>query len=300
MLPKIRYLPFYAISALPMPVLYLLSDLLFIVVYYLMKYRRNVVSDNIKKSFPQKPPITRRKIEKDFYRHFCDILVESIKTLTIGKKSAMKRLRIENPDLVEHYLSEKKNILLYTAHQGNWEWMIFLPLFFPYRSNTFYKPIKNHYFNGLFKIIRERFGVHCIESNKGYRTIIDLERKNVIMMNCIIGDQSPVRISAKHWCHFLNRETAFFVGAEKLAKKTGEVVLFPSFKKIRRGCYGLRFSLITDNPVSMRTNGIIEDYAGALENVILKSPELWLWSHRRWKLTAGTWNFKVPGIIWSI
>ncbi|MAO15626.1 MULTISPECIES: lysophospholipid acyltransferase family protein [Flavobacteriaceae] len=130
MLPKIRYLPFYAISTLPMPVLYLLSDILFVVVYYLMKYRRNLVSDNIKKSFPQKPQITLRKIEKNFYRHFCDILVESIKTLTISKRSAMKRLRIENPDLVEHYLSENKNILLYTAHQGNWEWLIFLPLFF--------------------------------------------------------------------------------------------------------------------------------------------------------------------------
>jgi KDO2-lipid IV(A) lauroyltransferase len=106
------------------------------------------------------------------------------------------------------------------------------------------------------------------------------------MMNCIIGDQSPVRINTKHWCQFLNRETAFFVGAEKLAKKTGEVVLFPSFKKIRRGYYGLRFSLITDNPVSMRTNGIVEEYAEALENVILNSPELWLWSHRRWKLSA--------------
>ena len=131
MLPKIRYLPFYAISTLPMPVLYLLSDILFVVVYYLMKYRRNLVSDNIKKSFPQKPQITLRKIEKNFYRHFCDILVESIKTLTISKRSAMKRLRIENPDLVEHYLSENKNILLYTAHQGNWEWLIFLPTFFP-------------------------------------------------------------------------------------------------------------------------------------------------------------------------
>ncbi len=130
MLPKIRYLPFYAISALPMPVLYVLSDILFVVVYYLMRYRRNVVSENIIKSFPQKPQITRRKIEKNFYRHFCDILVESIKTLTISKRSAMKRLRIENPDLVEHYLSENKNILLYTAHQGNWEWLIFLPLFF--------------------------------------------------------------------------------------------------------------------------------------------------------------------------
>jgi KDO2-lipid IV(A) lauroyltransferase len=282
----IKFLPFYGLSILPMPVLYLLSDLSFFLIYYLFGYRKKVVRDNLKKAFPAKNEKEIHQIGTDFYRHFCDIIFESIKRLTISPKAVKKRLKIQNPVLIEKYLNERRSILLYTAHQGNWEWLIFLPLFFPCPSNTFYRPLKNKYFNELSMIMRERFGVHCIETDKGYRTVISDQQNHAVTMNCVIGDQSPTLRSPMYWCQFMNRKTAFYVGADKIAKRTDQVVLFPSFKKIKRGYYELEFQVIEDQPKQRENYAIVENYAARLENAINRAPEMWLWSHRRWKLTS--------------
>ena len=280
----LKYLPFYALSVLPLRVLYIFSDMVFVLVYHIIGYRKEIVHDNLKKSFPDKEEAEIKKIEKKFYRHFCDLMVESLKSLTIKPKQVKKRLHIKNPELLEKYLQDKKDILLYTAHQGNWEWLIFLPLFFPYYSNTFYRPQKNSYINGLLTLIRQRFGVHLVEERNGYRTIVQLKEAQIPMMNCMIGDQSPTRKSAKYWHTFLDRQTAFLAGADKIAKKTDQVVLFPYFEKKARGVYELAFDLLTEDPKSDGGSGIIEKYAKQLERTIKRSPELWLWSHRRWKL----------------
>lgn len=284
-LSKIKYLPFYFLSILPMPILFLLSDISFLLIYHLLGYRKKIVFENLKNSFPENNAIEIQKIARGFYRHFCDLMFESIKGLTISRKEIKNRLHIQNPGLVHKYLEDQRDIMLYTAHQGNWEWLIFLPLFFPYYSNTLYRPLKNNYFNGLLQLIRQRFGVHLIEERKGYRTIVKLKEAKVPMMNCIIGDQSPSRKSAKYWFTFMNRETAFYGGPDTIAKRTDQVVLFPNFHKLRRGRYQLRFDLITDNPRSDNGSGLVEKYVRQLEIAIRKSPELWLWSHRRWKLS---------------
>ena len=283
---RIKFLPFYLLSVLPMSLLFILSDMTFILIYYLIGYRKKVVLENISGAFPTKSEKEVKAIAKDFYRHFCDIIFESIKRLTISKRAIRKRLKIKNPELVENYLNERRNILLYTAHQGNWEWLIFLPIYFPYHSNTFFTPLKNNYFNELFRLMRERFGVHCVPSNNGYRTIIGDARTNDLTMNCIIGDQSPHSQSSLHWYNFLNRDTAFFTGADKIAKKINPVILFPFFKKVKRGYYELEFQLIDENPRERRNLEVVERYAKQLEGAIIKSPEMWLWSHRRWKLNA--------------
>ncbi|MCG2461607.1 lysophospholipid acyltransferase family protein [Flavobacteriaceae bacterium F89] len=281
---KIKFLPFYLLSILPMPVLYLLSDAVFVLIYYIIGYRKKVVMKNIRGSFPTKNGEEIKRISKDFYRHFCDTIFESIKRLTIGTNAIRKRLRIKNPELLESFINDRRNILFYTAHQGNWEWLTFMPIFFPYPSNTFFSPLKNKYFNELSQLMRERFGIRCVPSSKGYRTIIEGTRADTLTMNCIIGDQSPHAQSSLHWCHFLNRETAFFTGAEKIAKKTNPVVLFPYFKKVKRGYYELEFQLIHANPQELGPMEIVERYAKQLESAILRSPNLWLWSHNRWKL----------------
>ncbi|MDL5512080.1 lysophospholipid acyltransferase family protein [Arenibacter sp. M-2] len=283
-LSRIKFLPFYAISLLPMWALYMVSDFMYFVVYHLVGYRKKVVFSNLRNSFPTKSDDEIKRIAKDFYRHFCDIVLESFKRLTIGEKTINKRLLIKNPELIQQYVNEDRSILMYTGHQGNWEWLVFLPLIFPYSSNTFYKPIKNKYFEELFKNMRERFGVNCVESDKGFRTIIDNHQKKVLTLNCMIGDQSPTKKSSKYWYNFLNQETAFFVGADKIAKKTDQVVLFPFFKKLKRGYYELEFRIIEDHPQIRNNFEILEKYAQQLEQAIISAPELWLWSHRRWKL----------------
>tara|TARA_R110000751_G_scaffold25152_1_gene68554 strand:+ start:717 stop:1625 length:909 start_codon:yes stop_codon:yes gene_type:complete len=283
-LSRVKFLPFYAVSILPMGVLYVLSDMMYFLVYRVVGYRKKVVFKNLGNSFPFKSEEEIGQIAKDFYRHFCDIVLESFKRLTIGEKEIKKRLLIKNPELIQEYVNDQRSILMYTGHQGNWEWLVFLPLMFPYSSNTFYKPIKNKYFDELFKNMRERFGVNCVESDKGFRTIIDNHQRKVLTLNCMIGDQSPTKKSSKYWYNFLNQETAFFIGADKIAKKTDQVVLFPFFKKLRRGYYELEFKIIEDHPQIRDNFEILEKYAQQLEQAIMSAPELWLWSHRRWKL----------------
>ena len=282
----IKFLPFYLISIFPLPVLYIISSIVFVVTYHIFRYRREVVRSNIKYSFPDKTLDEIIEIEKGFYKHFCDIIFESIKILTINKKSIKNRFHIKNIELIEQIYKQEENIILYTAHYGNWEWFSFLPLFVPYQVTTFYQVLSNKYFDQLMILIRSRFGLICFESNSGYKGIVKLKQENILSLNCIIGDQSPYKDAAKqHWVKFLNRETAFLIGADKIAKKLNYKVLFPLFKKLERGKYEVEFKLIERNDTQNNRHEIIDKYAGILENAINEAPEIWLWSHRRWKLT---------------
>ncbi|MDT7830232.1 lysophospholipid acyltransferase family protein [Pricia sp. S334] len=287
---KFKFFPFYLLSLLPMRILYWLSDLIYLVVYRGIGYRRNVVRENLKNAFPDTSRQDLLDIEKKFYRHFCEVAVEAIKTLTISEKQVKKRLVIRNPELLRDLLEKGQSILMYTAHQGNWEWLVYLPLYFDYTSYTFYRPLQNTYFNELFLLMRERFGVICVESNKGYRTILKQDRKNSPVMNCVIGDQSPKSSDAKQWTHFMHRETAFFVGAERIAEKTDSTVIFPSFIQVKRGRYELQLEVVEKKYGEHGNFSFINGYAELLEKAIIRQPELWLWSHRRWKLSTSASN----------
>lgn len=278
---------------MPFPVVYLFSDCMFVVLYYLMKYRRAVVHSNLKNSFPNKTLEERKRIEKEFYKHFCDLVFESIKTLTITKKAIAKRFHIKNEKLLVELFAQKKGILLYSAHYGNWEWLCFISLFTSYRTQALYQKLSNAYFNDLMLRIRTRFGMTCFESDQGYKGIIKAQQEKVFTITGIIGDQSPKKNSSKHWVHFLNQETAFLTGVDRIVKKFNYTVIFPLFYKYKRGKYAIEFSVISDHPKELANAEIINAYARKLEESIVKSPELWLWSHRRWKLT-NTDNKQTP------
>ena len=281
----LKFLPFYILSTIPLRILYLISDFVFVLIYYLIKYRREVVRGNLENAFPNKTRVEIIRIEKKFYKHFCDVLFEAIKCLTISKKSIKKRFQVKNIDIIEEAYLRKESVIMYTGHHGNWEWFSFLPLYLPYQITTFYQKLSSGYFNHLMLVIRSRFGVICIESAQGYRTLVKLRQEKKITLNIIIGDQSPGKTSSMHWVNFLNQETAFLVGADIISKKMDYLVIFPSIHKHRRGVYEVEYKLISSNPKQMEKSRIINLYAEKLEESIIKSPELWLWSHRRWKLT---------------
>lgn len=281
---KLKYLPFYLASYLPFPILYFLSDLTFILVFYVIQYRRDVVYENLKKAFPEKVEHELRAIEKSYYKHLCDIVAEAIKSLSLGPKGIKKRLQFKNIDLLYRYYQEKRSAILYAGHFGNWEWISFLPLSVSHQVTSFYQPLKNKYFDQLVKKARERFGAICVESSKGIKSVLGFEREKILTLNLIIGDQSPRKDSAKYWTNFFDQETAFLIGADKIAQKANHVLLFPYYKKIKRGYYELEFQIITESPKEMSSNHIIDAYARHLEQAIRSSPEMWLWSHNRWKL----------------
>lgn len=282
---KIKFLPFYLISVLPFSGLYLLSDILFISAYYLIKYRRGVVRENLLASFPDKSQNEILSIEKRYYRHLCDIVVESLKLLTISKRSIERRFKLKDKELIDQLYRDNKSIILYTAHYGHWEWLAFLPLFLTHKVTAFYRPLSNKYFDQLTKLIRTRFGVLCIESKTGYKTLLKFKEDNLISLNCIIADQSPPTGENCYWTMFLHRETAFYSGAEKIAKRLNDTVVYPYFKKLNRGYYEVSFKIIEEFPEQSECHNLIDKYAQILEEQIIEAPELWLWSHKRWKLS---------------
>ena len=279
-----KYFPFYLISIIPMFLLYVLSDIAFLVLYYLVKYRRDVVLLNLRNSFPEKSEDELKKISIKFYKHFSDIAVEAIKSLTIGKKQIKKRLHVVNPELLQKFYDQKRSVIMYTAHFGTWEWLGFLPLTISHQLTSFYQPLSNTYLDGFMKFVRSRHGAICVESKKGYRAVIQFARENISTLNLIIGDQSPTPNSAMHWTRFLNQDTAFLLGAEAIAVKSNQVVIFPLVKELKRGYYEVEFILIEEFPTKINGHEIIDKYASLLEDSIKQAPELWLWSHKRWKL----------------
>jgi KDO2-lipid IV(A) lauroyltransferase len=280
-----KFLPFYMASWLPFFVLYFLSDITFILLFYIIGYRRKVVLENLKNAFKDKGIDELKRIEKSYYKHLCDIIFESTKSLSIDREGIKGRFIVKNADMVHRYFSAGRSAIIYAGHFGNWEWMSFLPLSVSHQVTSFYQHFSNKYFDELVKIARERFGVVCVEASKGVKSVLSFEQRNILTLNLIIGDQCPRAESPKHWVSFLGQETAFLVGADKIAQKANHIILFPFFKKSRRGHYELEFQVITENPAEMESNEIIGAYAAFLERAITSSPEMWLWSHRRWKLT---------------
>lgn len=284
MLKYLKYLPFYLLSLLPLWLLYWIADGLYWIVFYLVGYRKKVVTDNIQGSFPEKSAAEIEALVKGFYHHFCEQMIESIKVLSVSRSEAKRRLKISNLTEIEALFAEKRDVILYAGHHGNWEWISFLPLFFNYQLTAFYQPLSNKYFDGLMLLIRQRFGLICVPSAQGYKALVDFKRKGILTMNLLLSDQSPGKKAPKQWVPFLHRDTAFLLGADRIAKKTNQVLVFPSFKKPQRGTYELEFQVMEFNPESSSSEAIVLEYARTLEKTIIAAPELWLWSHRRWKL----------------
>jgi Kdo2-lipid IVA lauroyltransferase/acyltransferase len=281
---RTKFIPVYLYSILPFRILYLFSDMAFFVIYHIIKYRRKVVRTNLENSFPDKSIKEITELEKRFYHHFLDIMVEILKSLTISKKSIRKRFKVINPEIINKYFAENKSIVFYTSHQGNWEWLSFMPIFTQYTVTAFITPPSSGYFRELMELIRCRFGMICIEANKGYKTLLQYKQKGIPTLNLIAGDQRPQRGSTKHWVEFLNQETGFFIGVDRIAKKSDQVIIFPYFKRVKRGYYEVDFTVIEENPKNSDGFGIIDCYTHLLEQSIIKSPEMWLWSHKRWKI----------------
>ena len=280
---RLLYLPLYFIAILPFPFLYFLSDCLYLLLYHILHYRKKIVRINIKKAFPLLSPSELKTIEQEFYHHFCDVLFEAIKALTISKKTILKRFKITNPEVLEAFYLENRSIMLYTAHMGNWEWLSFIPHYTRFATSTFYQPLSNKYINKLMYHIRSQFGTHCIPSQQGYKELLRFKNEGVLSLNCIIGDQSPKKNSQRHTVTFMNQETDFMVGGDRIAAKLKQAVLYPEIIKPKRGHYELTFKVIEEGPAHEEKNKCINVYIDLLEQNIMKQPGLWLWSHRRWK-----------------
>lgn len=272
----------YLISLLPFAILYLISDIIFLVVYYIIGYRRKVVQKNLSNAFPEKSEAELKSIEKKYYKYLADLIVETVKMITASKKSILKRLTATNSELINRYFSQGRNIMLAVGHYGNWEMSaLMLSTLVNEKLLIVYKPLTNKIFDDFFNNMRSRFGAEMIAMKNVLRTMV--KEKNNLNMSVFVADQTPVQHEATYFTTFLNQPTAFFLGIEKIAKLTDPVVVFADLKYIKRGHYEYTGIVLTENAKETAEHEITDKYVRCLEAMIKRQPEYWLWSHRRWK-----------------
>jgi KDO2-lipid IV(A) lauroyltransferase len=280
-------------ALLPMPVLYALSDILCFIIYHLIRYRRKVVRTNLKNSFPGKPPEELRKLERRFYHHFADYIVETIKLAGISREELLRRAHLHNPEMIKPLLTQGHTcMMLVMGHYGNWEWFTGFPVCFggAVQVHQIYRPLTNKTFDRLFIHLRTRFQALCIKKNDVVRDIVRLKQAKTPSLIVFIADQTPSKANIHYRSRFLNQDSAILTGPERLAEKFDIPVIFVDVKKIKRGYYSVHFHLITDKPKEMPQFAITEEYIRHMEKSILRDPAFWLWSHKRWKHKRETIN----------
>ncbi len=273
----------YALSLLPFPLLYLLSDGVYALLYYGIGYRRKVVMQNLRNSFPDKSEAELKRICKDFYHYLCDLFLETFKTLTISRAAMLKHCSFtpETVALFDQLAAEKKSVILVMGHKGNWEWAgNTFSLLCKQQLYVIYHPLANKHFNGLMYKMRTRFGTKLIAMQDTFRAIV--QNRAEINATAFIADQAPQPDTA-HWLRFMHQDTPVFKGTEKIAQKMNYPVVYVTVQRTKRGYYTVSAEILTATPSDEKDGNITVAHTRKLEEDIVSQPATWLWSHKRWK-----------------
>lgn len=274
----------YTFSFTPFWLLYPFSDFLYYFFFYVYRYRKKVVFANLRRAFPDKKPDEIDRIARAFYRHFCDIVVESVKAFSMTRQDVLKRYRVANAEILDPLYENGQSIIAVLGHYNNWEWgSMAAGMQIKHKPVAFYKPLSNKLIDDYIEKTRAKNGTELISISHTTRTFDTF--KDTPSLFLMLADQSPSNLSRSIWVQFLNQETATLHGPEKHATRTGMPVYFVDVRKIRRGYYEAVLSPLVLDPSSARPGEITEKYMKALEEQIVRKPEYWLWSHRRWKHT---------------
>ena len=284
----------WLLSWLPLRVLYVFSDICFFFIWYIIPYRKKLVFKNLSLSFPEKSPEELRIIAKKFYRNFCDNFIESLSAIHMGIKEHKKRYKLSNTEVLNELHAAGKDVLLVSAHYGNWEWLSLIPLFTDYKIFGVYKTLHNKYFDRMFITLRARYGVTPVTKEKTFRTLIESQKNGTRVLAYMLADQRPRWTEIQHWIRFLNQDTSVILGPEKIARKLNMAVVFIEHLKIRRGYYESVCVTLASDPANTKPYEITEKYYQNLENIIRESPAEYLWTHNRWKHTWKKDQFKKP------
>lgn len=272
------------LSFMPLRVLYFLSDITGFFFYHIGRYRRKVVFENLGRSFPEKTPSEIKIIARRFYRHLGDLIVETIYQTGMGEKEIRRRVRYNNPGLIDKYFAKGKNVAAVMGHYGNWEWMFGFPLITGYKCITIYRPLKNRIFDRLMLKMRSRFGADLVPMKMAIRKLYEYREQEVPSITAFIADQSPPPEKTLYWFEFLNQDTPVYHGLARIAGKMDMALVYFRMNRIRRGFYEFDFVPLIDSCAGTTEYEITKAHVSELEKHIRDKPEHWLWSHRRWKV----------------
>lgn len=273
----------YILSLLPFGVLYFFSNLIYYILYYVIGYRKKVVRENLKKSFPEKDQKMLLQIEKEFFKYFTDLIFEIIKLNTISKKELQKRIVFKGLEQLEHNYKNNESVLIATGHYGNWEfYALALSINFSLQPYVIYKPLTSKTFEKWFQNMRTRFGNIFVPMRQTLRVVIATKEEPTLF--CFASDQTPVSGEVQYTLPFLNQQTAVFLGVEKIALQTNRPVYYFDVKRVKRGFYEVDILPLCLNPKETKGHEITDLLFEFLNNTIQRAPAYWLWSHRRWKL----------------
>ncbi|EMQ94306.1 MAG: lipid A biosynthesis acyltransferase [Xanthomarina sp.] len=273
----------WLISILPFRLLYLFSDGIYILIYHIIGYRKKTVKENLHLVFPDKSNKEIKTITKTFYHHLCDMIVESIKSMTISEAEMKKRFVIKNVDQILELEKENKSIVLMCGHYASWEWIFILQRHINHKGYAIYKRLANKYFDALVKRIRAKYNSYLITTKETFTVLMAAKKKGELTINGFAADQSPKHDKAFHWQEFMNIKVPVHTGAELLAKKLDMAVVFLKVKKLKRGYYEATIETITKTPREYKDYDITDIFLKRLEAQIYEAPEYYLWTHKRWK-----------------
>ena len=285
MVLKIAYfLIFYPLSLLPHRVLYLISDIMCFVVQHIIAYRKAVIVRNLKNSFPNSSDQEIKEYTNKYYHHLCDLIVESIKNISISNEELLKRFSFTNLELLDELYAKKKSVVVMGGHYGNWErYALAISALSQHKQLAIYKPFKNKFLNQKIKQIRQRFGAQMISMMMTKKYFL----KDPEILKCITFglDQWTPSPKKAYWSTFLHQDTSFYQSAEILAKEYDWAVVYCGLDKYKRGHYRGTFEVLTDQAPDTDEGELTEAFIRRLEANIKQDPPYWLWSHRRWKKT---------------
>lgn len=273
----------WLVSILPFKLLYVVSDGLYALLYYLIGYRKKVVFDNLKLAFPEKSEIELRTIRKKFYHHLCDMILEAVKSITISEAEMIKRYVFTNVEEIHTLEKANKSVVLFMGHYASWEWVFILQKHINHKGYAVYKQLSNKYFDALVKRIRAKYNSYLITTKETFPILIKAKQNNQLTLNGFVFDQSPKAEKAIYWQKFMGIEVPVHVGAEILAKRLDMATVFLKVEKVKRGYYKATFYDIIQNTKDIGNYEITDKALKRVEEQIYEAPEYYLWTHKRWK-----------------
>ncbi|MCI0522950.1 MAG: lysophospholipid acyltransferase family protein [Bacteroidales bacterium] len=279
----IFYVINYLITLLPLRVLYLFSDFFYLFIYYIFKYRREVVAKNLRNSFPDMSDAELKRTERRFYRHLTDLFVETLKLTHISQQEILRRYILKDRTLLDRLYDDGRDVVAVCSHHSNWEWLASVQPSIRQQVLAIYKPLKNKDFDRFIYKLRTKFGSKVSPMQNILRDIVRHRRENIRTVTAFAADQTPPPDEHAYWTTFMNQETGIYKGTEKVAVMMDSAVVFIHTRKVKRGFYEWETRLITEHPKDEEPGFITRKHVAMLEEMIRAQPEYWLWSHRRWK-----------------